>query len=74
MTTNASRQTHSGECTKTFAAIAADTDLLTERPTYARDRVARKPRQLIVGGAGDLALQYFAGVTATSATAITVVW
>lgn len=65
MTTNASRATHSGEVTKTYAAIAADTDLITERPTYARDGVNRKPRQIIVGGAGDLVLQYFTGVTDT---------
>jgi hypothetical protein len=64
-TINASRATHSGECTLTYPAIAGDTDLLTGRPTHALDGVSRKPRQIIVGGAGDLALRYFAGVTDT---------
>ncbi len=65
MSTNASSAIHSGDVTLTYAAIAADTDLLTGRPTYTRDRVPRKPRQIIVGGAGDLALQFFAGITDT---------
>lgn len=48
-----------------MGAPVSDVDLITARPTYALDGVKKKPRQIIVGSAGDLSVEYFDGISDT---------
>ena len=67
--TQLSSAVYSGTESATVAAVAADVDLVALRPSYSKsdggDGIEKCPRQLIINGSGDLAIEYRSGATDT---------
>jgi len=51
---SANPRTGSGSCSKYYATVAADADLVTDCPLWDARKGAPLPRQIVIMGSGDL--------------------